>query len=194
MNLLAAGGRSADGSGPADSARAVDADTASPALALVAAAGAAGVSAAACFAPAGGPDVPRLTLLAWALALAAGAVLGRRGVRGRRGGGPRPEVAAALLVLGTALLCSGAGGAPAGGVVVLSGCAGATGFTVVRGVYAASVGVGLPLVALAVASLAAGGLAAACWLPQARGAAGAFACAAGLLCLARTVRTAPPVG
>ncbi|WP_037663573.1 hypothetical protein, partial [Streptomyces aurantiacus] len=49
-------------------------------------------------------------------------------------------------------------------------------------------------VALPAAALAVGCLTAACWLPQARGAAGALACAAGLLRLARTTRTgaSPP--
>ncbi|MER5300334.1 hypothetical protein ABT039_12850 [Streptomyces lasiicapitis] len=199
MNLSAAGGRSGRPgrsvrSGHVDAARPADADPAGPALALVAAAGAGGVSAVACLAPAGGVDLPRVTLLAWVLSLAAGAVLARRGGRGWRGGEPRPGVAAALLVLGTALLCSGAGGVAVGAVVALCGCGAAAAFAAVRGVYAASAAVGLPSAALAVASLATGGLAAACWLPQARGAVGAFACAAGLLCLARTVRTSPPVG
>ncbi|WJV46082.1 hypothetical protein [Streptomyces flavofungini] len=198
------------------------ADSSGPGLALVAAAGAAGVSAAACFDPAGGPGVPRLSLLGWALGLAAGAVLARRGgfVRrsrvahrgapGPRGGDLRPVVAAALLVLGTALLCAGGGGAAAAAVAALCVCGAGAGFVGVAAVAGTSAGPGAAgasrvsgvsgvggaavsrYAALVAVALAAGVLAAAWWLPQARGAAGVLACAAGLLYLARAAPAPRP--
>ncbi|GHE65356.1 hypothetical protein GCM10018785_37780 [Streptomyces longispororuber] len=159
-------------------------------LALVAAAGAAGVSAAACRDPAGGPGVPRLTLLGWGLALAAGAGLALYGT-GARGGDPRPGVTAALLVLGTGLLCAGTVAVAA--VVALCLCAGAAAYAVslLLPVGRAFVPGGWPVgrrVCLCAAASAAGVFAGVCWLPQARGAVGVVACAVGLLWLAREVR------
>ncbi|MEU2563472.1 hypothetical protein ABZ626_29630 [Streptomyces longispororuber] len=163
-------------------------------LALVAAAGAAGVSAAACLDPAGGPGVPRLTLLGWGLALGAGTGLALSGA-GPRGGGPRAGVGAALLVLGTGLLCAGTVAAAA--VVALCLCAGAAAYAVAlllpvgRAFVPVERSVGHRVWLCGAASVAAsvaGGFAGVCWLPQARGAVGVVACAVGLLWLAREVR------
>lgn len=201
------------GPGGADSSGSAGASGAG--LALVAAAGVAGVSAAACFDPEGGPGVPRLALLGWGLAVVAGALFAYRGVPGRgvvswrgvvsgprvtsdpRGGDLRPVAAAALLVLGTALLCAGGGGAAAAAVVALCVCGAGVGFVgvvTVIGAAASSVSPGAPrerarYAALSAVALAAGALTAAWWLPQAQGAAGTLACAAGLLHLARTAST-----